>query len=897
MSSTTFGNNARGPNVYGQASSLNQMGSPFTVPATGTITRLGQWLEIFQSSTPTAYIPVRLCIWNASGTLLGQTASFNVPVNGSTGTNWAANLLAGVSVTAGQTVYLGFWYNHSVGDAYGVQFDLNPRCQNSGTLYLKAQGNSAPGNLTLSGPVGHTSQAYAFLTYNSIPNKPTTESYGVVVSATPTIRLYVSTPDAAPLTSLSFVITGVSPAHGPVTKTLTGSFASGSWQSYTLDPADLGWTPAAGDTLTYHGIATNSGGSTTGDESTVLTINSTSAPTITSPIAGPVIATPVLTGGTTPLVGATVAWTFNDPQGEAQSAYQVKLYADSGGSKGSLLTGADTGKVTSVAGRSASVTPTAGLTNKAYFWVGVTTWDVHDAASTEATVRTRMAWGRSDGRYDCGATPTQWALDHVSATVPANSQVVIEYASTTGGTGQTGWNQDFSTVTMRRWFHWRAWLFGWGSATPTTPSLDEIALQFTAASNVAPDNWDLTQAASKASLDVSTYRYGSQALRITCSGDSTTPYARQQIPVRPYTAYVISAFIKGLKLGGTFEAWVDLFDGANSLVASSKITATTSDFQQVVSVPYTTGAETSLWFRLMVTDGAGSAGSVAWFDAVECQASTVVTAWQPGGVGRAVAIDSGGIGVDGSAGGIARFHGTGTAANDYVELGVHGWKYGGGPELYSPDGTALSTGGAALATGALTPTSVAASGAVGGATVTAGGINVYATDSGTAFPTGAALTAYGNNRPFFRTDLDEWNYYDGTRWLSTLPYDEAIGAVVTLPISAAGATTGHRCAQPLAGITAIYVIEFGLAFFVAAGGTALGASHKWVVTLVDDAGTTQATITINSGASGAWRAAAPVALTWLPTTSNFHFDVVSTKTGTPGAIYPMPRFRYRKVAT
>jgi hypothetical protein len=46
----------------------------------------------------------------------------------------------------------------------------------------------------------------------------------------------------------------------------------------------------------------------------------------------------------------------------------------------------------------------------------------------------------------------------------------------------------------------------------------------------------------------------------------------------------------------------------------------------------------------------------------------------------------------------------------------------------------------------------------------AGASDLTALTSGTAFPTGAALTAYGNNRPFFRTDLDEGYWYDGTRW-------------------------------------------------------------------------------------------------------------------------------------
>lgn len=510
------------------------------------------------------------------------------------------------------------------------------------------------------------------------------------MSATPTIRLYVHSSDAAAITGVSFVITGVSPAHGPVTKVMSGGpWASGTWVSYTLAPADLGWTPAAGDVLTYHGIASNGGGTTTGDESAAFTINSTSPPTITDPAAGPVVAHPQLANS---LVGCSVAWTFNDPQGESQSAYQVKLYADNAGAKGTLLTGADTGKVASVGTRAVNITPTAGLVNGAYFWVGITTWDVHDAVSTEAVVKTRMAWAQYQGRLDIGATPTQWAIDHISATTPANTQIVLEYASTTGGTGQSGWVTNFASLTLRRWLHWRLWLFGWGSASPTTPSLDELAVSSTSSANVAPDNWDLTHAASKASLDISTFRYGRQSLKMTATGDSTTPWVEQTVDVRPYTTYVIQASIRALVLGGTFEAWCDLYDGAESVVATQKVTATNSDFVQVYSIPFTTGAQTTLRFRCLITDGAGSAGSSAWFDCVEVEPSSVVSPWSPGNVGRGMSIDVGGMNTDGQLGVNVRHHGSGSAANDYLEMGVHGWKLGGGPEIYSPDGTLINLG-------------------------------------------------------------------------------------------------------------------------------------------------------------------------------------------------------------
>jgi hypothetical protein len=717
MSDILAGDSGNGPNGYAPATATNQCAGLYSAPASGYIHRLGARISNDSYAT-------RLCLWNASsGVLLAQSGIF-YPAAGPRPYPQIEADITPTYVPAGLPILIGFWA------ANGSAETALQGGSGSGTLYRKNQGNG--GSLT-SNSVAFEMNAYGYLTPVAAPNPPTPENYGVVVGTTPTLRLCVSTPDGTNVNSgVEFQVEGVSPYHARVNGIIAagGPFASGTWVSYTINPADLGWTPAAGDSLKYGGSAATDGGRVWSTWDGTLTINSVQAPTITSPAAGPVIATPYLFGGSSPVVGCQIAWTFNDPQGEAQSAYQVKLYADSSGSKGTALSGADTGKVASVGGRTAVVTPSAGLTNKAYFWVGITTWDIHDVASTEAVVRTRMAWGRSDGRYDIGATPTSQALDHASTSRPANTTVVIEYTSTTGGTGQTGWTTDFSAIPLRRWLHWRAWLFGWASGSPSSPSLDELAFQVTSSANVVPDDWDLTQAASKASLDVSTYRYGSQSIKITCTGDSTTPYARQQIPVRPYTAYVLSGYIKALKLGGTFEAWVDIFDGANVRVASNKITATTSDFTQVVSLPYTTGAETSLWFRLMVTDGSGSAGSTAWFDAVEAQASTVVTAWQPGGVGKAVALDSGGIGIDGSAGGVARFHGTGTAGNDYVELGAHAWKFGGGPEIYSPDGVSLIVGGT----------------------------------SGATLP---AQPGYGSFRPYFLTGTGKNAevYYDGTQWL------------------------------------------------------------------------------------------------------------------------------------
>jgi len=172
----------------------------------------------------------------------------------------------------------------------------------------------------------------------------------------------------------------------------------------------------------------------------------------------------------------------------------------------------------------------------------------------------------------------------------------------------------------------------------------------------------------------------------------------------------------------------------------------------------------------------------------------------------------------------------------------------------------------------------------------AGGSAAAGYSEGTAFP-GSPAT----NAKFYRTDLNLLFFYDGTRWLTTTLYTDPIPPAVALPI---GATTSvNRVAMPLAGSMAIWVETFWMTFLVA-GGTALGASHKWVCTLIPQPATSAAigTITINSGASDAYRQASD-AINAVVTTSDFQLQVIATKTGTPGTLYSMPRISYRLIGT
>jgi hypothetical protein len=81
-----------------------------------------------------------------------------------------------------------------------------------------------------------------------------------------------------------------------------------------------------------------------------------------------------------------------------------------------------------------------------------------------------------------------------------------------------------------------------------------------------------------------------------------------------------------------------------------------------------------------------TSGASGWFDALKLEASTVVTAWTPGFVGKGVTMDAGGIMVDASPEGGATFRlqGSGGGGRDRIELGVNGLKFGGDIEMYSP---------------------------------------------------------------------------------------------------------------------------------------------------------------------------------------------------------------------
>lgn len=159
------------------------------------------------------------------------------------------------------------------------------------------------------------------------------------------------------------------------------------------------------------------------------------------------------------------------------------------------------------------------------------------------------------------------------------------------------------------------------------------------------------------------------------------------------------------------------------------------------------------------------------------------------------------------------------------------------------------------------------------------------------------------NTMWFRTDLGMWFYYDGTRWLSDeLFYSNVPNSALNMGVSGIAATTtaANRInVPPPSGGSDIYIVDHIIDFLVN-GGTALGASHKWVGIFnkvnTSNAETGLVTDTIDSGSSSVWRQTVDAVNALLGTTS-FVLQSSWTKTGTPGNLLVYESFTYRVVAT
>lgn len=212
-----------------------------------------------------------------------------------------------------------------------------------------------------------------------------------------------------------------------------------------------------------------------------------------------------------------------------------------------------------------------------------------------------------------------------------------------------------------------------------------------------------------------------------------------------------------------------------------------------------------------------------------------------------------------------------------------------------------AAGDLAVGTGANTAAKLTMSSVAGGHLARINGALAY--DQGTAMP-----TAVTGDR-FYRSDLDMEFRYNGTIWYCTCPHsvqaqqrDDASPKVGDLSTAASATVSGPRWILPsFMGGTNLYLIDHTVVFIVASGGTALGASHKWVGTVVALDSTpastgTVATVNIDSGSSAIYRRTTTAIAAAVPA-STLWFQTSWTKTGTPGTLAVSEGMSYRIITT
>lgn len=623
----TYGDAWYGLNVQ------NQFASGITLPAGGPwrIYRIGAWMAGYGETART-----RLCLWDASNNLQRQSAEFTA-ANRTLGdpANYEQNI-TDYEVAGGTTVLVGF-HTHSDDNR---QFAFN----SSGTRKEKTTGDT-PSSMASSTLV--TGSLGVWLYYelaNSLPTAPTLTSpaNGAIVNdLTPDLDWTHNDPDGDVQSARQLQVDNNSDFSSPLwDSTLT---TSATIQTYGGSALSRGttyyWRVRTKDAVGY------------GPWSSARNFKIASLPTtsVTSPSADGVAAPLYYTAGSDTTPKFRIGWSFSCPDGGTQSSAIIRIY--------------DTGGVLLHTHNHSGSATTADLsgyapTNGSFYRVSAQVTCSHGAQSTEtanASRDMRARWGRASYRADLGATPLT-----LSATVSstANSgQVIVEYGSTTGTTPEpTDWKATIAEVTKRRYVWHRATLMPQAVAAPTSPTVNQVLISYSA-NVLTPDDWVLSGVAL---VDLGTFVYGTQSIRHTEDGTGNAHETYQIVPCVAGTDYIFSGRIKTQADPGAF---LQVFDaGSNELLAGVSATADT-DWTRYATPVFNSGAATSLKVRLRT--GSLDAASIAWFDALKLEASKVVTPWTPGFLGEAVVLDAGGLMVDAAAGGVFRLR---TGDGDAIRL-------------------------------------------------------------------------------------------------------------------------------------------------------------------------------------------------------------------------------------
>ena len=390
---------------------------------------------------------------------------------------------------------------------------------------------------------------------------------------------------------------------------------------------------------------------------------------------------------------ARFSWGFSDADGDGQTAYQVRVYDLAAG--GSLLY--DSGKVASSATQHDSTY--ALVLGTAYYWT-IEVWDAYDESSGESS-RTafKVRWGQAIYEYAPAGGSGSSSWDFTADSPAADTQQAFLFATATGaaGVGRSAWATDIGALTPDAYLNVLVRLSA--DVTGTQPVLGAMEFSYVG-SAIQPDKWS-TQATNAADwvLDPSVRRFGTQAFRCRVSTTSGNRYVYpyrnvvgDDVIVQPNTQYTLSAFVRtsaplasgaALRLmvypaGSLGTALIDGGADGDDSDSSTTSTAAYSEGWQRLLLTFTTGSGVTR-IRPMVhyRHNGSTSGDIFWVDAVKLEEGTVATAWTPGFVGDPVVLDSGGIAVDASAGGIFRLRGAAGGSRDIIDLGDNGLVLGG----------------------------------------------------------------------------------------------------------------------------------------------------------------------------------------------------------------------------
>jgi hypothetical protein len=871
--STLLGSSSKptyGQEWFGSGAS-NQHAVKLTMPAGGpwNIVRLGIWAA-GKSATPTGY----LCCWadsSSPSSLLRASSGFTL-ASRSFGLGQSDNYerdITAVLINGGSSVWVGFART----DTVAAQFGYN----NDGVTHRDDQDASEP--ITMTGFSNHAVGSIgAYLYYqiaNSLPTAPTLNSPisgAIVASQTPTLNFTPQDPDGDAHTKYTYQVDDNADFSSPVENTeVVGSLTDNvAVNRVVVSSLTRGttyyWRVQTADAVGYG--AWSAGAS--------FQIAALPTATVTSPGNAQTAELWFSPGGSgNPKLRSR--WSFSCPDGHSQASAIIKLYADSGGSPGSLL------NTDNYTGTSVIFDTTYAVVENTKYHVSVQptcSLAVQGAESAKNITRTR--WSRASYYFDGGAAPSTLAVA-TDMTVGAGQEIVMEYTATGSTAEPSTWYSDPAPAGLARYFWHRATMWAYGAA-PTSPKLNSVTWSYSA-SALSVDFWTL---ATGAVIDTATFVYGTQSLKHATNGSPQKTY--QSFAVTGNTDIILSGRVK---TSGDPAAELRIEDAAGTVLATVAIPAST-DWARYSTPVINTGGATSL--RLVLYTNA-SAGKSAWFDAVKPEASTVVTPWTPGFVGTAVVLDAGGVQIDAQAGGVARLKGSTGGSRDLVELAAHGLKFGGDTELYSP-----AVGKIVIASPADASALILGLGATQDVYLRRSAAKTLTLDSdgaGTAltkFSVPGALEVHGGTSfPASPADGDAfwmkadtywgWAYYyaAAAKWISppfSIPlYTSGEGA---MPL-AANATIS-RVAHPTVLIDAIMIRYFRFNYYN--NGTN-DASNYWTFVLKSRDGntyTTRGTIATNgSGAGGSWQQLNVDCAVLFAGADGL--EVTATKTGAPGPCY------------